>query len=377
MLGNFGEKLKIILQADGASRGNPGPAAFGAVILDENRNLLKELFAPLGEQTNNFAEYSAVIAGLEFISNNYSSVSLVIEMDSKLVIEQLAGRWKVNSSTLQELRARAFTLLAGMDYELVWIPREQNSLADSAANKALDGVLGTVIEIPEGVAQPRSIRANRQTILPTTIVLVRHGHTEHTEQNLISGSQGEDPALSALGLAEASAAAEEVNKLLDFYGLPSIYEIYHSPQQRARETAQSIAHRNQIRLKADPRLKEIGFGDWEAVSMDEIESRNPELVSKWRESATVSPPNGESINELELRVGEALREIILGNQGKTIGIVTHMMPCRAIAKKALATTIRAHWSIQFAPASISIFRFYGMEFAESFVINSCGHLLQR
>lgn len=374
---NFGEKLKLILQADGASRGNPGKASYGAVVLDSERNLLKELFAEIGEQTNNYAEYSAVIAGLEYLTNNYSNFELTIEMDSKLVIEQLAGRWKINSETLRVLRDRAFTLLSGISYELRWIPREQNLLADAAANKALDGVLRPITEAPEGVAQPRSIRARRQTTLPTTVVLVRHGHTAHTEQNLISGSGGEDPALSELGLEEAHAAAEGISKLLEFYGLPPLVSIIHSPQMRARQTAEAISKRHVIRSTADPRLVEIAFGEWEGVSMDEISSVNPQLVENWRESVDLAPPGGESINQLELRVADALREVVATHQGQSIAIVTHMMPCRAIARKALRTAASSHWSVQFAPASISIFRFYGMEFAETFAINSCQHLLNR
>lgn len=369
--------MKLILQADGASRGNPGPASYGAVVLDGERNLIKELFAEIGEQTNNYAEYSAVIAGLEYITNNYSNFELTIEMDSKLVIEQLAGRWKINSETLRVLRDRAFTLLAGTSYQLRWIPREENSLADAAANKALDGELFSITESPQGVAQPRSIRAGRQAITPTTIVLIRHGHTAHTEQNLISGSDGEDPELSELGKREASMTAEAIAELLEFHGLPSLAHVVHSPQLRARQTAEAISRRHIIRSAEDRRLVEIGFGDWEGLSLDEIESVEPQLVQKWRESVDIAPPGGESVNQLDLRVGEALQDVVSNHQGQSVAIVTHMMPCRAIARKALRASSAAHWSVQFAPASISIFRFYGMEFAESFAINSCQHLLNR
>lgn len=374
---NSGEKLKLILQADGASRGNPGAAAYGAVILDSQRNLLAELFSELGEQTNNFAEYSAVIAGLEYVTNNFTVDQLIIEMDSKLVIEQLAGRWKINSSSLRELHARAITLLSGIQYELKWIPREQNSLADAAANKALDGLANIEMSAPLASAQPRSVRAKRQSVEPTTVVLVRHGHTSHTEANLISGSSGEDPDLSALGHSEAKRAAEVIKPLLKHFGLPPLSKVYHSPQKRAAQTAREISSRFDLDLIADLRLREVGFGEWEGISMEELSAVDPKAVEAWRASLTVKPPEGESVNELELRVGEALREIVAGNQGSTVAVVAHMMPCRAVAKRATQAAASAHWSIQFAPASVSIFRFFGTEFAETFVMNYCAHLLEQ
>lgn len=377
MFSDSGAQLKLILQCDGASRGNPGPAAYGAVVLDAERNLIAELFAEIGEQTNNFAEYSAVIAGLEYVTNNFSVSELVIEMDSKLVIEQLAGRWKINSPALRELHSRAFTLLSGVSYQLTWIPRELNAHADAAANKALDGKGISDQSSPLASAQPRSVRAKRQFVEPTTIVLLRHGHTAHTEANLISGSSGEDPDLSELGLLEAKRAADTVKPLLNHFGLPPISKIYHSPQKRALQTAKAVAARYDLDMVADARLREIGFGAWEGVFMDTLAALDPKEVETWRGSMSAKPPGGESVNELELRVGEALSEIIQGNKGASIALVAHMMPCRAVAKKATQAAVSAHWSLQFAPASISIFRFFGTDYAETFTMNYCAHLLEQ
>ncbi|MEY4714590.1 MAG: hypothetical protein RIQ37_920 [Actinomycetota bacterium] len=371
---DIGEILKLILQADGASRGNPGDAAYGAVILDENRNLIAEIFAPIGVQTNNYAEYTAVIAGLEYLSNNFSVDQLLIEMDSKLVIEQLAGRWKINSASLRELNQRAQTLLSGIEYELKWIPREQNSLADSAANKALDTNAVTTEIIESSTAQPRSVRAKRQRVEPTTIVLIRHGHTAHTEANLISGSSGEDPELSKLGISEAKQMAEEVPKILDGFGLSQPLVVYHSPQKRARQTAEQLANRAQIRLHTDERLQEIAFGDWEGISMDELSAKFPQEVESWRGSMNIKPPGGESLQELELRVGSFLGEVIAKHPGQTVAVVAHMMPCRVIARRALQAAPQVLWSLQFSPASISVFRFFGDQLSEGFLVNSCAHL---
>ena len=173
----------IFLYADGASRGNPGPAAYGVHICDDSGNTLADLGEALGIATNNQAEYSAVIAGLRYLSQT-SYRSVTIRMDSKLVVEQLAGNWKINNPQLRELADQAKELLRDFEHQLEWIPRDQNFKADANANLALDeGNFSSTAaaELELASVQPRSIRAPRQYVEPTTIIVVRHGHTENTE----------------------------------------------------------------------------------------------------------------------------------------------------------------------------------------------------
>jgi probable phosphoglycerate mutase len=89
---------------------------------------------------------------------------------------------------------------------------------------------------------------------------------------------------------------------------------------------------------------------------------------------TAKPPRGESVEELESRVNDGLQEIIASHTGETIAVVAHMMPLRAIARTALKAEQSLSWTMQFAPASVSIYRFFGAKFAEVFTINSCEHL---
>ena len=100
----------IFLYADGASRGNPGQAAYGVHIADVNGNLVADFGEAIGIATNNQAEYSAVIAGLRYLSQT-SHRSITIRMDSKLVVEQLSGNWKINNPQLRELADQAKELL--------------------------------------------------------------------------------------------------------------------------------------------------------------------------------------------------------------------------------------------------------------------------
>jgi probable phosphoglycerate mutase len=127
----------FVITADGGSRGNPGPAAFGAVVY-ENDKVVKEIGAAIGVASNNVAEYQGLIAGLKAANEIDPAAIILVKMDSKLVIEQMSGRWKVKHPNMKELAKQAF---ATHDPKLVsyqWIPREENSHADSILNDVLD-----------------------------------------------------------------------------------------------------------------------------------------------------------------------------------------------------------------------------------------------
>ncbi len=126
--------------ADGGSRGNPGVAAGGAAVVDLGTGeVLAELGVYCGTTTNNVAEYRGMIEGVRAALELVPGAELVIRMDSKLVVEQMSGRWKVKHDGLKPLNAEAQALLAGAgSYVYEWVPREQNKLADKLANEAMD-----------------------------------------------------------------------------------------------------------------------------------------------------------------------------------------------------------------------------------------------
>ena len=132
---------EVVVYFDGGARGNPGPAAIGAVVLDASSvppTRLAAVSERIGKTTNNVAEYRALIAGLEAAAATPSR-ALKVRGDSKLVIEQVAGRWKVKQDHLRPLHARACQLLS--DYEavdLAHVRRELNRDADALVNAALD-----------------------------------------------------------------------------------------------------------------------------------------------------------------------------------------------------------------------------------------------
>ena len=128
----------FVVYADGAARGNPGPAGAGAVLYDGDGNVVQELTRALGRATNNVAEYSALILGLEEAKRR-GATSVDVRMDSLLVVEQMRGRWRIKHPGLRDLALRAGALLASFpEREIKHIPREENAHADLLSNRAID-----------------------------------------------------------------------------------------------------------------------------------------------------------------------------------------------------------------------------------------------
>jgi probable phosphoglycerate mutase len=130
---------RLVVEADGGSRGNPGPAAYGAVVRDAaTGEVLGSEGVTIGVTTNNVAEYSGLIAGLEMARTIDPGAEVEVRMDSKLVVEQMAGRWKVKHPSMIPL-ARQASALRPPRVTWTWVPREQNKAADALVNSALDG----------------------------------------------------------------------------------------------------------------------------------------------------------------------------------------------------------------------------------------------
>ena len=130
---------KLLIEADGGSRGNPGQSGSGAVIIDPTTGeILAEIGLYGGIASNNVAEYKAMIAGVRRALRIDPDAELHIRMDSKLVVEQMSGRWKIKHPDMADLAAQARELLMGTPVRFEWIPRLQNSRADKLANLAMD-----------------------------------------------------------------------------------------------------------------------------------------------------------------------------------------------------------------------------------------------
>ena len=131
--------MRVVVEADGGSRGNPGPAGYGAVVLDaDSGEVLAERSEGLGVATNNVAEYQGLIAGLR-AAIELGGTDVEVRMDSKLVVEQMSGRWKVKHPAMKPLASEAAGLVRKLgSVRFGWIPRERNTRADRLANQAMD-----------------------------------------------------------------------------------------------------------------------------------------------------------------------------------------------------------------------------------------------
>lgn len=130
---------ELIVEADGGSRGNPGEAGSGTVVLDgATGEILAEIGIYVGVASNNVAEYRGMIAGVSRAIAIDPDAALLVRLDSKLVVEQMSGRWKIKHPAMAELAAEARGVLTGTPVRFEWIPREQNGRADRLANEAMD-----------------------------------------------------------------------------------------------------------------------------------------------------------------------------------------------------------------------------------------------
>src|SRR3954454_10204593 len=179
--------LHVVVEADGGSRGNPGPAGYGAVVIEAaTGQVLLERYASLGTTTNNVAEYTGLIEGLRAAAE-LNAAHVDVRMDSKLVIEQMSGRWQIKNPGLRPLAAQAAALVgrfAAVTFE--WIPRERNKIADALANRAMDEAAGKPVRdvAAREIVTPEAVRPapSRSWAPPslddaTRIIMVRHGET--------------------------------------------------------------------------------------------------------------------------------------------------------------------------------------------------------
>src|SRR4051794_24730200 len=144
--GHFGRRgrgvsRRLIVEADRGSPGNPGPAAYGALVrAADSGRVLAERAASVGRATKNVAEYGGLVAGLQAALDLDPTASVEVRMDSKLVVEQMSGRWKIKHPDMQQLALQAQQIARQLSrVRYTWVPRAQNGAADALANSAMDG----------------------------------------------------------------------------------------------------------------------------------------------------------------------------------------------------------------------------------------------
>jgi broad specificity phosphatase PhoE/ribonuclease HI len=378
---------RVRVEADGGARGNPGPAGYGAVVLEAaTGEVLAERSESLGVATNNVAEYSGLIAGLAAAAD-LGARSVDVRMDSKLVVEQMSGRWKIKHPGLRPLAAEAAALVRRFDeVTFAWIPRERNKRADALANAAMDAATGASrtgarsrtpaapsarpsaepgpdtdhpgsdpsappgarpvaagedsgrATDPAGGDMPAAAGGGApamaggswepRTATPTRLVLVRHGETPATEQRRWSGRADVD--LSPRGREQAGALAARLA------GYAPVAAVLTSPLRRCADTAATIAEALGTRPQAEPDLAECDFGDWDGRTFGEVRARWPRELAAWQASTALAPPGGESMDAVAARVRRVVRGLLERYPGQTVVVVSHVSPIKLILRDALA-----------------------------------------
>ena len=356
--------MKVIVEADGGSRGNPGPAGYGAVVRDAGTGaVLTEHQDGLGVATNNVAEYSGLIAGLEAAAALGAS-TVDVRMDSKLVVEQMSGRWKIKHDGLRELAQRAHALVSRFEQvRFAWIPRAQNAHADRLANEAMDTQAGAA---PSPAASPTRWTGALGT--PTRLLLLRHGQTEMSIDRRYSG-RGDVP-LTEHGRQQAAAAAKRIAAMPDVVGVP----VLASPLTRAKQTAQAVADAIGSRVETHQGLLETDFGEWEGRTFTEASERDPDLHRKWLGDSAVAPPGGESFDAVARRVTAFLDDVLAQHAGHTVLVVSHVTPIKLLLRRALDAGPSLLFRLHLDLASLSIAEFYPDGNAAVRLVNDTCHL---
>ncbi|MGV9270342.1 bifunctional RNase H/acid phosphatase [Kitasatospora sp. NPDC003701] len=375
---------RFVVEADGGSRGNPGPAGYGAVVRDGDTGLIiAEAAEFIGHATNNVAEYKGLIAGLKAAREIDPDASVDVRMDSKLVVEQMSGRWKIKHPDMQPLAAEARAVLPRGQVKYTWIPRERNKDADRLANEAMDaGKAGRqweprapkadapVTEPPlETVAPKAGWAAAADLGTPTTFVLLRHGETHLTPEKRFSGSGGSDPELSEKGRWQADRAAEALA------ARGSVQAVVSSPMLRTRQTAETVAARLGLEVRYEDGLREVDFGAWEGLTFAEVQERHPEDLNAWLGSAKAKPTGGgESFTALTHRIGVARDKILARHHGRTVLVVSHVSPIKTLVRLALGAPPDSLYRMELSAASLCAVQYYADGNASVRLLNDTGHL---
>jgi broad specificity phosphatase PhoE/ribonuclease HI len=372
---------RLVVEADGGSRGNPGPAGYGAVVRDaDTGEVLAERAAALGTATNNVAEYQGLLAGLRAAAElNPSSVEA--RLDSKLVVEQSTGRWKVKHPHLQPLAGEVAALVRALGgVRFTWVPRAQNGHADRLANEAMDAAargerwqrkseVDSPLRPPASLTNPASPAGpgwSAERPSPTRMLLLRHGETIYSVDRRFSG-RGDLP-LTERGRAQAEAAAKRIG---DIGGIAGVVT---SPLSRARETAAAVGAVTGLQPVVDDGLIETDFGEWEGLTFTEARDRWPSEVDSWLASVAIAPPGGESFATAARRVRRSRDRTIAAYPGRTVVVVSHVTPIKTLVQIGLDAGPSVLFRLHLDIASLSIVDWYADGPASVRLVNDTSHL---
>ena len=384
----------LVVEADGGSRGNPGPAAYGTVVRDgETGRVLVEVAETIGEATNNVAEYRGVLAGIQHALEVDPEARIEARLDSKLIVEQMSGRWAIKNTALRELALAVRRL--GADVSYTWVPRAQNTAADRLVNEALDAqsrgetvridrrvgaglpaaddVVGDALE--ERAEEERAAHRPHKMVgwatdlgTPTTTLLGRHGATPYSLEKRFSGSGGADPALAPIGEQQAEALAREIA------ARGGVDAIVSSPLLRTLQTAERVAHATGAAIDIEPGIAECAFGEWDGFTFAEVNERWPVELAAWLASTDVAPPGGESFAECRDRVDRARRDLLTRHAGQRVAVISHVTPIKLMTGICVDAPLTSLYRMELAPCSLTTIAWFADGNSSLFGFAESAHL---
>ena len=357
---------RLIVEADGGSRGNPGVAGFGALVRDAATGaVLLERAEPLGLASNNVAEYAGLLAGLEGALRLDPAPDVEVRMDSKLVVEQMSGRWKIKHEDMKRLAGECQNvvrriLAGGGRVRYTWIPREQNKAADALSNHAMDGksidrepdardLTARPVEATDRQVIARMDSGTSASLVgEARIILIRHGVTDFTVSGRLDGRGGANPELNAEGVRQADAVARIIPDLVG--DQPA--RVITSSLRRTQMTGAAVAAALGVTPELQPDWDERSFGEWDGLTLAQINERHPAKLARMRADAAYPPPGGESRVAVAERVTRAFEEI--ATAPGTVVVVTSRVPILVVLSQSLQIPAERFWALQTEPASVSI-----------------------
>lgn len=362
---------RLIVEADGGSRGNPGPAGFGAVVRDAlTGEVQAERSGAIGRATNNVAEYQGLIAGLQ-AAVELGGEEVEVRLDSKLLVEQMSGRWQVKHPDMKVLARQAADLVRQLGkVRFVWVPRLRNTHADRLANEAMDAAAratGHALLTSSSSAVPNRLAGwVDEQAPPTTTVLLRHGETLLSAEKRFSGRG--DAVLTEAGVRQARSLAAYVARL------GTVQVVVSSPLLRARQTADAVAEALGLPITEDPGLAETDFGEWEGRTFGEVRQAWPDELTAWLDSPEVAPPGGESFAATAIRVRRARDRIVREHPAATVAVVSHVTPIKTLLRLALDAPPHAVFRMHLDLAGVSEVDWYADGPALVRRMNDASHL---
>ncbi|MFT4245725.1 MAG: histidine phosphatase family protein [Micrococcaceae bacterium] len=348
------ESTRVLrIEADGGSRGNPGPAGYGTAVKDSKTGeILAKKASYVGKTTNNVAEYQGLIAGLKLAQDIDPTAQIEVYMDSKLVVEQMSGRWKIKHEDMKTLATEANTLALGRKVTYHWVPRAENKIADALANEAMD-------------AHARGEEWHDDSALEET--------SNKSETEAAADIKSDTTTLVLISVANIHTSQKTAIALKNFLEQPQT--LVSSPDEAAAETAATFAETFNLNVEINEQLTESTFTSWHGKTLAEIKNTDPVRLKDW-ENKVIFKGEGaeETLQEFTTRIRRALDNIINDNPRETIVIVTHPNVIRAAIADVLNVSDEVMWKLNITAGSISALRIWDEENSAVLALNSVTHI---